>query len=42
MAMNFRFLKSMGSLLAGALRDTVLVPKGGTCRIAFDANNPGV
>lgn len=39
---EFQILEINGEPLAGALRDTVLVPKGGTCRIAFDANNPGV
>ena len=39
---EFQILEINGEPLAGALRDTVLVPKGGTCRVAFDANNPGV
>ena len=31
-----------GSLaLAGAMRDTVLVPPGRTVKVAFDADNPG-
>tara|TARA_B100002051_G_scaffold263397_1_gene287072 strand:+ start:637 stop:771 length:135 start_codon:yes stop_codon:yes gene_type:complete len=24
------------------MRETVCVPKGGSCRIAFDASNPGI
>lgn len=39
---EFQILEIDGEPLAGAMRDTVYVPKGGTCRIAFDANNPGI
>ena len=39
---EFQILEIDGTPLEGPLRDTVYVPKGGTCRIAFDANNPGV
>ena len=39
---EFQILELNGEPLSGALRDTVMVPKGGSCRIAFDANNPGV
>ena len=39
---EFQILEIDGEPLAGAKRDTVYVPKGGTCRIAFDANNPGI
>jgi FtsP/CotA-like multicopper oxidase with cupredoxin domain len=31
-----------GSSLAGAVRDTVLVPPGRRVVVAFDANNPGL
>ncbi|ABI45074.1 multicopper oxidase family protein [Synechococcus sp. CC9311] len=39
---EFQIVEIDGEPLAGAMRDTVYVPKGGTCRIAFDANNPGI
>jgi FtsP/CotA-like multicopper oxidase with cupredoxin domain len=39
---EFQILEIDGQPLAGPMRDTVYVPKGGTCRIAFDANNPGI
>ena len=31
-----------GERLEGATRDTVMVPSGETCTIAFDANQPGI
>ena len=39
---EFQIIEIDGEPLAGALRDTVYVPKGGTCRIAFDAIHPGI
>lgn len=39
---EFQILEINGQPLAGPMRDTVYVPKGETCRIAFDANNPGI
>ena len=39
---EFQILEIDGNPLDGPMRDTVYVPKGGTCRIAFDANNPGI
>ena len=39
---EFQILELDGEPLAGAMRDTVYVPKGGSCRIAFDASNPGI
>ena len=30
-----------GQAIAGAMRDTVLVPANGSVRVAFDADNPG-
>ena len=39
---EFQILEIDGEPLSGAMRDTVYVPKGGTCRIAFDANNRGI
>jgi len=38
---HFQVVALNGSGLAGAVRDTVLVPAMGTVRIAFDADNPG-
>ena len=37
----FQVIAIDGSSFAGALRDTVLVPVGGTVTIAFAADNPG-
>ena len=39
---EFQILEIDGQPIAGPKRDTVYVPTGGTCRIAFDANNPGI
>ena len=39
---NRLILEIDGESIEGAIRDTVYVPKGGSCRIAFEANNPGV
>ncbi|WP_374374948.1 multicopper oxidase family protein [Dongia sp.] len=38
---HFQVIGINGQALAGALRDTVLVPIDGRVRIAFDADNPG-
>lgn len=38
---HFQVVGVNGAALAGAMRDTVLVPVGGSVRIAFDADNPG-
>lgn len=38
---RFQVIGLGGQALAGALRDTVLVPAHATVRIAFDADNPG-
>ena len=39
---HFQVIAINGRPLAGAMRDTVLVPaNGGTVTIAFDADNPG-
>ena len=38
---SFQVVAIDGQRLAGAVRDTVLVPPGKTVTIAFDANNPG-
>lgn len=38
---HFQVVAVNGAALAGAVRDTVLVPAGGSVRIAFDADNPG-
>ncbi|HEX3572986.1 MAG TPA: multicopper oxidase family protein [Rhodopila sp.] len=37
----FQVVALNGTRIAGAVRDTVLVPPMGQVRIAFDANNPG-
>lgn len=37
----FQVVALNGTPVAGAVRDTVLVPAKGSVRIAFDANNPG-
>jgi FtsP/CotA-like multicopper oxidase with cupredoxin domain len=37
----FQVIAINGALLAGAVRDTVLVPPMGSVTIAFDADNPG-
>jgi FtsP/CotA-like multicopper oxidase with cupredoxin domain len=37
----FQVVAINGAPLAGAMRDTVLVPPAGSVTIAFDANNPG-
>jgi FtsP/CotA-like multicopper oxidase with cupredoxin domain len=37
----FQVLAIDGALLAGAVRDTVLVPPMGSVTVAFDADNPG-
>ncbi len=39
---DFQVIEVDGKPIAGARRDTVLVPPGGTTKIQFDANNPGV
>ncbi len=38
---HFQVVALNGTPLAGAMRDTVLVPPRGAVRIAFDADNPG-
>ena len=38
---HFQVISLNGRSLAGAMRDTVLVPVKGSVRIAFDADNPG-
>ncbi|AWK89002.1 multicopper oxidase family protein [Azospirillum thermophilum] len=38
---HFQVVGLDGTPLAGAVRDTVLVPVGGSVTIAFDADNPG-
>jgi len=38
---HFQVVALNGTALAGAMRDTVLVPPMSAVRIAFDANNPG-
>jgi len=38
---HFQVIGLNGTNLAGAVRDTVLVPAMGTVKIAFDADNPG-
>ena len=38
---HFQVVALNGLPLAGAMRDTVLVPVNGSVRIAFDADNPG-
>lgn len=38
---HFQVVGVNGAAMAGAVRDTVLVPVGGSIRIAFDADNPG-
>jgi FtsP/CotA-like multicopper oxidase with cupredoxin domain len=37
----FQVMALSGAPLAGAVRDTVLVPPMGSVTIAFDADNPG-
>lgn len=39
---EFQIIEIDGEPVAGSFRDTVYIPKGGTCRIAFDAIYPGV
>ena len=39
---EFQLVAINGKTVSGPRRDTVLVPKGQTCRIAFDANDPGI
>ena len=39
---EFQILEIDGESIDGAMRDTIYVPKDGNCRIAFDANNPGI
>ena len=38
---HFQVLMLKDKAVAGAMRDTVLVPANGTVRVAFDAINPG-
>jgi FtsP/CotA-like multicopper oxidase with cupredoxin domain len=38
---HFQVMAIAGKRLAGAMRDTVLVPAMGSVAIAFDADNPG-
>ncbi len=38
---HFQVVEVNGTRLAGAMRDTVLVPAGGSVTVAFDADNPG-
>jgi len=39
---DFQVVEINGQAVDGALRDTVVVPSGGTTRIQFQADNPGV
>ena len=39
---EFEIVEINGERLLGATRDTVMVPSGETCTIAFDANQPGI
>ncbi|WP_415399397.1 multicopper oxidase family protein [Synechococcus sp. W4D4] len=39
---EFQVVEIDGQPLSGPMRDTVLVPKGSSCRIAFDALHPGI
>lgn len=39
---DFQVTEIDGKPVSGARRDTVLVPPGGTTKIQFDANNPGI
>ena len=39
---EFQIIELDGQRIHGAIRDTVRVPSGSNCRIAFDANQPGV
>jgi|TARA_B100001093_G_scaffold304583_1_gene290409 FtsP/CotA-like multicopper oxidase with cupredoxin domain len=39
---EFEIVEINGERLEGATRDTVMVPSGETCTIAFDANQPGI
>ena len=39
---HFQVVELQGRPMKGAMRDTVLVPIGGSVRIAFDADNPGI
>jgi FtsP/CotA-like multicopper oxidase with cupredoxin domain len=38
---HFQVIELGGAALAGAVRDTVLVPAMGAVKVAFDADNPG-
>ncbi|HQT76214.1 MAG TPA: multicopper oxidase domain-containing protein [Rhodopila sp.] len=38
---HFQVVALNGQAVAGAMRDTVLVPAGGSVRVVFDADNPG-
>jgi FtsP/CotA-like multicopper oxidase with cupredoxin domain len=38
---HFQVTEIGGTRIAGAMRDTVLVPAMGTVVVAFDADNPG-
>lgn len=38
---SFQIMALDGKPIAGAIRDTVLVPPGATVTVAFDADNPG-
>lgn len=38
---HFQVIALNGTALAGAVRDTVLVPAAGSATVAFDADNPG-
>ena len=38
---HFQVVALDGTALSGAVRDTVLVPAGGSVTVAFDADNPG-
>jgi len=38
---HFQVVALNGRKLAGAMRDTVLVPASGSVTVAFDADNPG-
>lgn len=39
---EFQVIEIDEEAFSGPMRDTVLVPKGGSCRIAFDAVHPGL
>jgi FtsP/CotA-like multicopper oxidase with cupredoxin domain len=38
----FQIVEINGKAIAGAVRDTILVPPKATVKVAFDADNPGL